>query len=132
MPSTNAQKLGINAGCRVTIRGLDLNQVRLVLGPLPEKVIFDDEGTADIAMLFADSLADVEATVTELPAHVAPAGRLWVAYRKGATRQAVAASTLPPPLHRDSLQQLLTSRQLTGVTLISLNDIWSAMRIKPA
>ena len=45
MPSTNAQKLGINAGCRVTIRGLDLNQVRLVLGPLPEKVIFDDLST---------------------------------------------------------------------------------------
>ena len=129
MPSTNAQKLGIRPGCRVNVQGLALEQARPLLGPLPGDVILDSHAAADIVVLFAGSLADIEAKITDLQALVTPGGRLWVSYRKGATRKPSPDSA--PPLHRDSLQQVLAAKQLTGVTLISLNDTWSCMRVKP-
>ena len=36
------------------------------------------------------------------------------------------------PLHRDSLRRALSAHNLEGVTLIALDDTWSAMRVKRA
>jgi hypothetical protein len=59
---------------------------------------------------------------------VSPGGRLWVWYRKGANKTRALGSETP--LHRDTLQALLAEHGMDGVTLVSVDDVWSAMRIK--
>ncbi|HEX4402198.1 MAG TPA: hypothetical protein VHZ98_12820 [Galbitalea sp.] len=56
---------------------------------------------------------------------IATGGRLWVWYRKGAK-----AHDGKVPLHRDTLQALLAEHGMDGVTLISVDDTWSSMRVR--
>jgi len=100
-----------------------------LLGELPAGVILNQAPNAgsDIVLLFADDLAAVNERVVTAHGKVAPGGRLWVAYRKGGTRKGQS----PDVLHRDTLQQALAQHGLTGVTLIAIDDTWSAMRVRP-
>src|ERR1700761_8653518 len=72
-----------------------------------------------IVVLVANSVEDVLEKARGAFEPVADGGRLWIAYRKGAK-----------PLHRDTLQDALHQVGLDGVTLIALNDEWSAMRVR--
>lgn len=128
MAQTTATKLGIGRGSWVAGWGIEQEALLALLGPLPDQVEVTasprdgaPDESAQIALMFADTLADVHDRVEAAWQSVAADGRLWVAYRKGAK-----------PLHRDTLQEALTSHGLTGVTLVALDPTWSAMRVRPA
>ena len=50
---------------------------------------------------------------------------LWIAYPKGGAKAG-------PDVNRDILWNAVSQYDLTGVTLISLDEIWSAMRFRPS
>lgn len=50
---------------------------------------------------------------------------LWIAYPKGGAK----ADT---DLNRDILLNAVSQHNLSGVTLISLDEVWSAMRFRPS
>jgi hypothetical protein len=128
--STVAQKLGLTARSRVCVDGIPLDTARELLGELPDDVTLaprgDDE--ADQIILAATGLSDLAGMLPGVWSGIAPGGRLWVWYRKGASRgTAQGAAT---PLHRDTLQALLAAHGMNGVTLIAVDEAWSAMRVK--
>jgi hypothetical protein len=129
MASTTAQKLGIKPGTFTLVQGLSVPDAHGLIGELPEGADLSDAGQkADLVLLFAHSVEDVRRGAADAYASTADAGRCWIAYRKGANRAAAASSE--PVLHRDTLQAALAEVGLDGVTLISIDDTWSAMRIK--
>jgi hypothetical protein len=132
MVQTAAQKLGVKPGMRVRVEGVAPETVRNHVNTGSEPATPTTDGPAEIILFYAHSVEDVTGRASALFADVAPNGRFWVAYRKGATKKAPAGTPGEEPLHRDSLQRALMAQNLEGVTLIALDDIWSAMRVKRA
>jgi hypothetical protein len=120
--ATNGSKLGVRAGGRVTVLGLAVTDAEAVIGGLPVDAALTDAGEGDVVLFFAADVPQVHAEVDAAWSSVADGGRLWLAYRKGAGSAA---------LNRDTLQKALGDHGLVGVTLVSLDPTWSAMRVRP-
>jgi hypothetical protein len=125
--STVAQKLGIKPGNAVAVDGMSVDETKSLLGELPDGVaVSGRNGTpVDQVILVADDLAGLALKLGGVWDEVAPGGRLWVWYRKGARAQGSDV-----PLHRDTLQALLAEHGMDGVTLVSIDDTWSSMRVR--
>jgi hypothetical protein len=128
--SSVAQKLGIKSGMTVGVDGQPLSDVRELLGELPADVTVGPRTGApvDQVLLAADGLSDLASMLSGVWDAISPGGRLWVWYRKGANKARTQGSETP--LHRDTLQALLAEHGMDGVTLVSVDDAWSAMRVK--
>ena len=82
----------------------------------------DEAGTA-VLVFVADSKALKARAKPAVDA--AKADRLsWIAYPK--------AGQLGTDLHRDKLAQLMKQHGVEPVRLVSLDDVWSAMRFRPS
>jgi hypothetical protein len=127
---TTAERLLIKPGARVRIIG-DVADAADRLGPLPAGATrIDGTGTtakaADAVVLFAQSSADVRAQLPEAAEAAGRDGLLWLAYPKG-------TSGLKTDLGRDTMTSLTDPiAGLTGVTLVSIDATWSAMRLRPS
>jgi hypothetical protein len=85
------------------------------------KVTTRGGGLADTVVLFAKDVAHVESALPSAVARLGPSATLWIAYRKG-----------DKALHRDTLWKLAGERGYTGVSLVAVDDTWSAMRFRKA
>ncbi len=123
--SSLPKKLQMKAGQRAVIINAPENYVEQ-LSPLPEGVELaaEPEGQFDFVQVFVKNLADVQKFVPEAAKAVKHDALLWIAYPKGGAK----AGT---DVNRDILWNAVTQYNLTGVTLISLDDVWSAMRFRP-
>lgn len=83
-----------------------------------------EPGTYDYVQLFADSVAVVERYAPDALKAVKPDGLLWICYPKG-------TSKLKTDLNRDKGWETVTAAGWEGVSLISIDDTWSAMRFRP-
>ena len=128
--STVAQKLGIKPGATVAVDGRPLADIKHLLGPLPEGVIVSERTGAlvDQVILAANGLDDLPPLLSGVWNEIAPGGRLWVWYRKGATK--ARGQDAETPLHRDTLQAVLAEHGMDGVALISVDATWSSMRVR--
>jgi hypothetical protein len=95
------------------------------LGDLPSgaQVLSDANKPADIIQLFAKSRAELERELPRLKELLNPAGALWVTYYKGTSKQKT-------DINRDSIAEYASSIGLEGVAIISVDDDWSALRLK--
>lgn len=129
MAKTTAQKLLAREGSHLLLVGAPANWS---VGPVPEGVSVtvaasaaDAAGlTADLTVLFVQDTAALEGSMDGALTTVPLDGLLWVAYRKGGTK-------VGTDLNRDILQARLTGYSVAGVTLISLDETWSALRVRP-
>ncbi len=123
--STLQKKLQMKAGQRALLINAPADFVEK-LSPLPEGVELatEAEGEFDFVQVFVKNLADVEKFVPEAAKAVKHDALLWIAYPKGGAK----AGT---DVNRDILWNAVAPYNLTGVTLISLDDVWSSMRFRP-
>jgi hypothetical protein len=84
-----------------------------------------ETGPTDAVLLFVNDRAELDAHLPSAIEAVKPGGLLWVAYKKGGAK----AGT---DLNRDILWQAVEPRGWTGVSLVAVDDRWSAMRFRPA
>jgi hypothetical protein len=109
-----AKKLGMKPGHRILVVGAPDGVLELLDGV--DRT--DDRTAADCVLICAaDSAA--------LPSTVPDTERLWIAYPKGGKK----AGT---DLNRDILHATMGARGLNGVSLVAVDDVWSAMRFRPA
>ncbi|HSR25839.1 MAG TPA: hypothetical protein VLW53_19965 [Candidatus Eisenbacteria bacterium] len=95
------------------------------LEPLPDDAeVVDLRPGLDVVQVFARDRSELERAAGALGS-VRDGGLLWVCYPKGGRR----AGT---DLNRDLLWQELSKAGLAGVTLVAVDDTWSAMRFRPA
>jgi hypothetical protein len=77
----------------------------------------------DFALVFAVNLNQLNNVLKELFPALHDNTKLWVAYPK-------QASKIVSDLNRDCSWEMLTQNLYEGVSLVSLDNVWSAMRFK--
>ena len=84
----------------------------------------DSPETADVVLAFVRLRADLD-TVAAPAITAALDDRLaWIAYPK--------AGQLGTDLNRDVLSEILTARGVQPVRQVAIDDVWSALRFRPA
>ncbi len=107
--------------------------LRMLLAPENfTDLIGDHEGTlltarskqlADVVLLFARNREEMEAKLESAKQHLAEGGALWMAYPK-------KTSSIKSDIHRDIIHDYAPLIGLDTVSLISIDDDWSCMRLK--
>lgn len=123
MAKTVAEKLQITPGRQLLVLGDGEHRARL--GPVPETVrSVEDAADGDdlVAVLFtADEVALGEYLTTVVP-QLADARATWIVYPKGNRAD----------INRDSIWRRAEEHGWTATANVAVDDIWSAVRIKPA
>ena len=122
-----ARKLLIKPGHRVAVMNAPVGRVDKLL-PLPEGAELVDPlaEAIDVVQLFVRDSSELERVGPAAVKAMKPDGLLWVCYPKGGKR----AGT---DLHRDILWDLMGKQSsLVGVSLVAVDETWSAMRFRPA
>src|SRR6266542_4436957 len=112
-----AKKLNMNGGMKLRVvgkpGGVDLDDVTSATS-----------GKADGVLVFTKTLTEVEAKCGPL-VEAAKADRLaWIAYPK--------SGQLATDLSRDVLWKHLQKHGIQGVRQVAIDEVWSAMRFRPA
>jgi hypothetical protein len=96
-----------------------------LLGELSAEVavLKDAVGRADVIQAFVSSKKELEGQLPGLKKRLKPEGLLWVTYPKGTSR-------LKADINRDSIAAYAKTLGLQAVAMISIDDIWSALRLK--
>src|SRR5215469_10133931 len=119
-----ARKLLIKPGSRVALIDPPAGYAER-LCPLPDGAELVEVGPGlDVLQVFVQDCAALDRAAPALGS-VRAGGLLWVCYPKGGRK----AGT---DLNRDLLWEAMAQHGLAGVTLVSVDDTWSAMRFRPA
>ncbi len=124
--SSLVKKLQIKPGQRAVIINPPPGYID-ALGELPEGVELAEKPTGkfDFVQLFVKDSEELNRFLKKATGAVKYDGLLWTCYPKG-------ASKMKTDLNRDVLWDLLKQQGLLGVSLISIDNVWSAMRFRPA
>lgn len=95
------------------------------LGKLPEGVGVTDESAKviDVIQVFLESRADMERDLPRLKPLLAAKGMIWATYPKG-------TSGRQTDINRDSISAYAGTIGLEGVAIVSIDDVWTALRLK--
>ncbi len=121
---TVAQKLLIKENYKILFIN-EPDNYRAILGELPENVsALTGEGrSADFIQLFVTSRKELVEKLKEIKPKMSPKGLLWVTYPKG-------TSGIKTDINRDIIREYAQSMGLNSVAMISVDDTWSALRLK--
>jgi hypothetical protein len=124
--SSLVKKLGLKPGRRALILNAP-DGYRALLDPLPEGVDLaaTPDGIFDFVQLFAKNKADLAQYAPAAMAALKPGGMLWIAFPK-------KTSKIQTDISRDTGWDVVQQAGWQGVFLISVDDVWSAMRFRPA
>ncbi len=121
---TVAKKLQIKAKHTVRLVNAPSGYVD-ALGPLPSdaKLVTKSAKPVDILQVFVKSRAELEAYLPQFKDAVAPTGLLWLTYPKG-------TSAIKTDINRDTINAYANTIGWQVVSMVSVDDTWSAMRMK--
>ena len=121
-----ANKLQIKSGHRVGLINAPPGYAEK-LRPLPQgtEVLARPGRDLDVVVAFARDAGELERIAPSALKAVKPDGLLWVCYPKGGAQ----AGT---DLDRDVLWELLNRERLVGMSLVAVDETWSAMRFRRA
>ncbi|HEY3185921.1 MAG TPA: hypothetical protein VGJ70_00510 [Solirubrobacteraceae bacterium] len=123
MARTLAQKLLLKPGGRVRVVNAPGD---VALGELPEGAAPAAPGeAADVVLLFVQDSSELARHAESFAEAAHEDSAAWVAYPKGASGRTTDIS-------RDRGWEPLVEAGLVGVTLVAVDDTWSAMRFRPA
>jgi hypothetical protein len=119
------KKLGIKDGHKLLILNAPDGYLK-TLGALPEGAALKTDGTGsfDFVQLFVYSVADVDSRAPAAIKALKSGGLLWVCYPK-------KSSKIKTDINRDAGWETMHKAEFEGVSLISIDDTWSAMRFRP-
>jgi hypothetical protein len=119
------KKLGIKPGMKALVIAAPDGYVRRMT-PLPEgvEIVTKLAGTYPFVQLFATRMAEIEKTVPGLLQRAAPGAVVWITYPK-------KSSGIDSDLSRDILATALTDKGWRPVSIVALDDVWSALRFRP-
>ena len=117
-------KLQIRPGMKVALVNAPAEGVAR-LEPLPDGATISRAATVDAVIAFAKDDAELRRIASRAIAAVKADGLLWIAYPKGSAK-------LKTDLNRDVLRGTVAERHgLEGVSLVAIDETWSAMRFRP-
>ncbi len=121
---TVAQKLLIKA--KYTVRLVNApHGYAETLSPLPAEVnlVAKSAKPADVLQVFVKDMAELKKWLPQMKDAVAGTGLLWITYPKG-------TSGIKTDVNRDIINAYANTVGWQAVAMISIDDTWSAMRMK--
>jgi hypothetical protein len=117
-----AQKLGVKEGHRVVL--LDAPEgFASTLEPLPPIALATSlRGSADVILFFCRARRDLERAIASLHTAIHPAGGLWIAWPKKASR-------LATDMTEDVVREVALPRGLVDNKVCAIDEIWSGLRV---
>lgn len=119
---TVAEKLHIKPDKSVTFFNPPENNDEL-LGGIDQDIAISEGDPADILLAYIEDRKQLERNLLALKSSIKDDGALWIAYHKG-------TSSVDTDINRDSIAEYAKKNGLKGVAMISINDNWSALRLK--
>lgn len=118
---TNSDKLQIRDDCVIWVISTNDEEAAL-LDPLPEGAEVVDEATDGMgaAILFVEDRESLVSYLDEILPQLGSTPVIWIAYPKGNRTD----------VNRDSIWELVGEYGWRLVSNISLDDVWSAVRLK--
>ena len=97
---------------------------RPILGTLPASVtVTSAAACAELIQVFVTSKKELEEYLPKLKTQLSKKGLLWVTYPKG-------SSKVKTDVNRDKIAAYAKTVGLQAVAMISIDDTWSALRVK--
>ncbi len=95
------------------------------LGELPQGTVLlnDSSSIVEVIQVFVANRAELEQQLPRLKELLAPKGMLWVTYHKG-------TSKVKTDINRDTIYAYAHTIGLDGVAMLSIDEDWSAFRLK--
>ena len=120
------KKLLIKPGMRMAVLNAPAGYLE-TLGPLPEGVQLADGpvGTLDFVQVFVRDSGEYESLGPVALRAVKPDGLLWICYPK-------KSAGVESDLDRDVFWTLLEPAGLRPVAQVAVDEVWSALRFRPA
>lgn len=119
-----AKKLKLGPGLKAAVIGAPAGYLERLDPPADVAIATTLEGPLDWIQVFVLTSADLAAVVRPLTAALAPTGRAWISYPKG-------SSKMQTDLTRDKGWGPLDGGQLMWLSLVSVDDTWSAFGLRP-
>jgi hypothetical protein len=118
-----AKKLGIGPGAHVAIID-EPDGFRDLLAPVPDDVTFTTNlrGKADVVVFFTTSRAAFQRRIDSLGRTIFPAGGLWIAWPK-------RASKVPTDMTEDVVREVALPLGLVDNKVCAISEVWSGLRI---
>lgn len=119
-----AQKLLIKEGSSILVVN-EPTDYRQKMGPLPANVTISTRPMTlyDNIHLFVTSRRELEEQVQKLASFLKPKGIFWLIYPKGRSR-------IKADINRDIIASYVRTIGLEGVAMVSIDETWSAFRLK--
>ena len=119
-----AQKLFIKPGIKfLLVNPPDGYLTRMGELPIGTILLSDSSCIVEAIQVFVSNRTELEAQLPMLKELLAPKGMLWVTYHKGTSR-------VKTDINRDMINAYALTLGLEGVAMISIDDDWSALRLK--
>ena len=95
------------------------------MGEFPEGTIIlsDSSCLVEVIQVFVTNRAELIEQLPRLKQLLAPKGMIWVTYHKG-------TSKVKTDINRDTINTYAHTIRLEGVAMISIDEDWSALRLK--
>ncbi len=119
------KKLGLKPGMRALVMAAPDGYLQK-LAPLPEGVELATKPSAtyEFIQFFATRMAAVAKSAPSLLQRAAPGAVFWITYPK-------KTSGIDSDLSRDILAVAMTNKGWRPVSIVALDDVWSALRFRP-
>jgi hypothetical protein len=117
------RKLGVRPGMRALFVGAPDHFAELV-GPLPDgvRLLRRTAPDLDIAVLFVTARSELARRLPALQATLVPAGMIWVAWPKRASR-------VPTDVTEDVVREVALPRGLVDVKVCAIDETWSGLKL---
>ena len=119
-----ARKLKLKPGLRAAVIGAPAGYLESLDPPADVTMIEALDGPLDWVQVFVRTSAELAEIVGPLTAAVAPTAQVWISYPKG-------SSKLQTDLTRDKGWEPLEGSDLIWISLVSIDDTWSAFSVRP-
>lgn len=120
-----AKKMKLKPNLRAVVVNAPEGYVK-ELQPLPEGVVLAEklQGKFDWIQLFVKTEAELSKQLPKVVRALKPESMLWISFPKG-------SSKIQTDLTRDKGWDALKTVELKWLTLVSVNEMWSAFALRP-
>ena len=119
-----AKKLKLKPGLRAAVIGAPAGYLQRLGPPEGASLSTTFDGLLDWIQVFVRTSAELARIVEPLTAALSPTGLAWISYPKG-------SSKLQTDLTRDKGWQPLEGSDLMWLSLVSIDETWSAFGMRP-
>ncbi len=119
-----AKKLKLQPGLRAAVIGAPPGYVERLAAVDGLALSTTLDGRFDWIQVFVRTSAELADVVKPVTGAIAPAGRVWICYPKG-------SSKIQTDLTRDKGWQPLDGGDLMWLSLVSIDETWSAFGLRP-